>query len=287
MHFRFKPRRNPGSQSQHRSVNRTAVNPNNSEALRTQSIICIYYRTRAEAIALARRSVAFNANDALSHRGLAWALACDGLYGEAKLEIDTALRLDPKLSAGDASITGWIYYVIRDYEQAVKNYEIAAEQRPNSWQGHFGLVISYAQLGRHAEAKTASQDLLRVRPAANVRYFTVWGKHLKQEVLDHWLDGLRKGGLPEWPHDFKGDPANRLSGEEIKATLFGHRLKGTASSGLEYETSISQSGILHRTTANYVLKGEGRIVGNEWCVRSDDIIFGREYCNPIFRNPSG
>ena len=25
MHFRFKPRRNPGSQSQHRSVNRTAV----------------------------------------------------------------------------------------------------------------------------------------------------------------------------------------------------------------------------------------------------------------------
>ena len=27
MHFRFKPRRNPGSQSQHRSVNRTAVTP--------------------------------------------------------------------------------------------------------------------------------------------------------------------------------------------------------------------------------------------------------------------
>ena len=28
MHFRFKPRRNPGSQSQHRSVNRTAVSAN-------------------------------------------------------------------------------------------------------------------------------------------------------------------------------------------------------------------------------------------------------------------
>ena len=34
MHFRFKPRRNPGSQSQHRSVNRTAVNVGGSSRVR-------------------------------------------------------------------------------------------------------------------------------------------------------------------------------------------------------------------------------------------------------------
>ena len=35
MHFRFKPRRNPGSQSQHRSVNRTAVMRNHSSTRST------------------------------------------------------------------------------------------------------------------------------------------------------------------------------------------------------------------------------------------------------------
>ena len=35
MHFRFKPRRNPGSQSQHRSVNRTAVTKDNNSTFST------------------------------------------------------------------------------------------------------------------------------------------------------------------------------------------------------------------------------------------------------------
>ena len=37
MHFRFKPRRNPGSQSQHRSVNRTAVKDNTKPIYRRGS----------------------------------------------------------------------------------------------------------------------------------------------------------------------------------------------------------------------------------------------------------
>jgi adenylate cyclase len=263
------------------------LDPNNSEAMSVQARNYLIFRTRAEAIAVARKAVASNANDASSHRSLALMLVADGQNTEAKGEIDAALRLDPKLGTDNAAITGWIYYSIGDYEQAIRNYEIAVALLPKVPRGHLGLAMSFAQLGRRAEAKTALENLLKASPRQNLRLAAVWGQHLKKEVLDHRLDGLRKVGLPEWPYGFKPVPANRLSGEEIKAIFIGHHIKGRSGSGLEFDQTTSQSGDAVYKTAYFTLKVENRVEGDELCFRIDGLMFGRWSCIPVYRNPAG
>ncbi len=263
------------------------LDPNNNEAIAVQANNYLIFKTREEAIAVARKAVLDNANDALSHRTLAMALAADSRNAEARREIDTALRLDPKLSATSAGATGWIYYAIGDYEQAVKYYKIMAERLPYLATGHSGLAMSYAQLGRMAEAKAAMDNRLKVSRRSNLRLVSIWGRHMKKEVLDHLLDGLRKAGMPEWAYGFRPEPGNRLSGAEIKATILGRRVKGRSGSGLAWEQTTSSSGDWVIKNPYFTINGHYRVVGDELCSRSDAWLFGRENCFPVYRNPTG
>ena len=59
------------------------------------------------------------------------------------------------------------------------------------------LAASYAQLGRLEEARAEVQKILESDPGATIRS---WGDHepfQHRADLDHYIDGLRKAGLPE------------------------------------------------------------------------------------------
>jgi len=278
----------PARERSERSFTRALkLDPNNSEAMSVQARNYLHFKTRAEAIAVARKAVSANANDASSHRTLALVLAADGENAEAKREIDTALRLDPKLGIGTAATTGWIYYSVGEYEQAIRYYQIAVQRLPKVAFGHLGLVMSYTQLDRGAAAKAALEKLLKISARANLRRVAAFGRHLKKEVLEHLLDGLRKAGLPEWPYGFKPVPANQLSGAEIKATIFGHRIKGRSGSGLEFEQTTSQSGVSVIKNPYFTLNLEYRVEGDELCGRFLETASGRWECAPVYRNPAG
>jgi tetratricopeptide (TPR) repeat protein len=140
-----------------------------------------------------------NPSLALAHYGLGAALVFSGRASESFPHLETAIRLSPHdpnmgsflVRSADAK------YFMRDYEDAVA-WAVKALRQPNfQWSRYAVLLAALGQLGRVDEAKRHLQDLLGHRPDFTVSF--VRDTHLfgNSEDFDHYLDGLRKAGVPE------------------------------------------------------------------------------------------
>jgi Flp pilus assembly protein TadD len=87
------------------------------------------------------------------------------------------------------------HYLAGRYAEAVKWAKQALQRRPDSIPGHRVLCASLAQAGRIEEAREAMRALRQLHPDISVA-------EVKQSVpytaepMAHFLDGLRKAGLP-------------------------------------------------------------------------------------------
>jgi hypothetical protein len=61
------------------------------------------------------------------------------------------------------------------------------------------LAGIYAELGRHSEARSALEELLRLYPGFTTKtLIEEWRKHnLTDDAVHRWVAALRKAGLPE------------------------------------------------------------------------------------------
>ena len=57
------------------------------------------------------------------------------------------------------------------------------------------MSASYAQLGRLDEARERAVEVLRLKP--NFRLLSQTLHHKNSADAEHWLEGMRKAGLPE------------------------------------------------------------------------------------------
>jgi regulator of sirC expression with transglutaminase-like and TPR domain len=83
---------------------------------------------------------------------------------------------------------------MRDYGKA-----IAAMAKMVNIPGGAHLEIraaAYAQLGRQEEAHATMTEYLRLRPGRTIRTASRF-PFKNANDLEHWLEGLRKAGLPE------------------------------------------------------------------------------------------
>ena len=78
-----------------------------------------------------------------------------------------------------------------------------------------------------------------------------------------------------------------MTGAEIKTLLFGHRTKGRNRSSLEHEMETDLSGNWVFRTSRFTLSGQSSIEGDLYCAWSEDLVKGRKYCLPFYRNPAG
>ena len=65
------------------------------------------------------------------------------------------------------------------------------------YRGLANLAACLAQLGRIDDAKTAWQQCLRLKPGFTIEDYKRGSPYLRQEDLQHWLDGLHKIGSTE------------------------------------------------------------------------------------------
>jgi TolB-like protein/class 3 adenylate cyclase len=152
------------------------------------------------AVAELETSIELNPCLAQSHCGLGDALAYDGRLRDSILHFEEAVRLSPK------DPYRWGFYGYRSLAHLfLKEHEAAAEwasraaRIPNapSWaKAH--LVAALGHLDRTAEAEAAVRDLLRQKPDYSIGFARRHLFFVKDTAqLDHYLDGLRKAGLPE------------------------------------------------------------------------------------------
>jgi hypothetical protein len=83
---------------------------------------------------------------------------------------------------------------LRRYEDAIAAY---LKQGPQPYCIHGLLAAAYAQLGQSENARGAIATMLKFKPDCVLGTFERLAIHVDRRVREHFLDGLRKAGLPE------------------------------------------------------------------------------------------
>jgi tetratricopeptide (TPR) repeat protein len=193
------------------------------------------------AIESARRAVEFGPNDAGAHATLASVLAYAGRPAGAVQAAEKALRLNPRPPASVLLTAGLALFMDEQYDRAIEALEQAQDLAPGLNETSEFLAMTYAQAGRPELAKQQVEVLLQLIPRANVQFYRVkHAHHRRSQDLARRLEGLREAGLPEWPHDYRDRPEQRLDGTQASALTFGHTWQGQHHSGEPFLIQISE-----------------------------------------------
>jgi TolB-like protein/Flp pilus assembly protein TadD len=181
-----------------------------------------------EALACARRAVELDDADAWSHQAMGYVslrrrqfqlaglhfdrafhlnpndvnIAADranwlmfaGRLDEALKTLDNALQRDPYPPTWAWEVRGGVLYQLKRYDEAINAYlKVGADPY---WMPGL-LAAAYAQSGQLNNARVEIATLLKRKPDATVKTFRELAIFVDPSLTDHFLDGLRKAGLPE------------------------------------------------------------------------------------------
>jgi eukaryotic-like serine/threonine-protein kinase len=101
-----------------------------------------------------KHALKLNPDYATAHQWYAFCLAEMGRLKPAKDEMQRARDLDP-LSLSINSALGWVYYLDRDHDGAIKQFQHTLKMGEHFLQARQSLGLAYTQKGMHAEALAA------------------------------------------------------------------------------------------------------------------------------------
>jgi adenylate cyclase len=154
-------------------------------------------RQLAEALSHYQQAMTLNSNDAdgAAHMG---GLFIDlGRFLEALDWYQRAVRLNPFHPAWYLYGIGEAHYGARQYEQAIAPLRAAVNRFPAFITPRRHLAAVYAQMGRLNEASAQIAAIREFDPTVCLALYRERSCYEKSEDLEHYLDGLRKAGLPE------------------------------------------------------------------------------------------
>ena len=261
------------------------LNPRSSQPYATLAVLQAVDGQYNQALASARKAVGLGPSNVDAQIALAFALMSAGQHDEAVAAIATAQRLDPNLSATDRQVAGLVLFLHDDFAGAIETLEQARADSPGVDDIHILLAAAYAAAGRMDEARSAVAEALRLFPAANLEYFRLNFSYFRNS-RDHEtiLGAMGKAGLPAWPYDFRGDEANRLSGEDISRLVLGHTLQGKVISGSPAIMQIGRDGKMVFRSATQLMTGKIFVDRGRLCQQIEGLVaLRRTDCGAVYR----
>jgi adenylate cyclase len=140
------------------------------------------------------RALALDPNSAIGYQHLSNLLTAVGRPEEAVEAAKKAVRLDPR-HAPYLTILGWGYVIAGQYEEAITPLKTALTYNPTLWIAHGGLAVSYSELGREKEARTAGTEMLRIVPQFSVEQWKRMAPYKDPAVIERLAAAMRKAGL--------------------------------------------------------------------------------------------
>ncbi len=245
----------------------------------------IYQRLYKEAISEAEQAIALDPNDPGSYHAMAEALVWSGRSEEAVDFIKKAMRLDPHKLAPYLYLLGLARFSLEQMQEAAALIERALTLRPEAYIWRRTLTAVYVSLGRIKEAQAlvailASGDI-GSGPLRTLMYRYPF-KNL--EVAERFADGLLKAGIAgERSGYYKVYAKNRLTGEEIRALVFGRKVsswEGIINRAKDGKATIS---IGFFDSEN----GKSWVEADKLCNQWQTLRRGIKHCAPVFHNPEG
>jgi len=133
------------------------------------------------------------------HHGLSSSLTFLGQFEEAIKHAELALLYSPRDPMGWAFLVAKAHalYHLRRYEEAIDATTLATRQSETEFRCWTPLAASLAQMGRLDEASEAVEEVLKRKPKVSLDYIRNAVPWKINEDMEHYLDGLRKAGLPK------------------------------------------------------------------------------------------
>jgi TolB-like protein/class 3 adenylate cyclase len=207
---------------------------------------------------------------------------------DALAEIDKALRADPQPPPLFIYYRGLALLGLKRLADALEEFEKAAKLSPDDPWPRLFLAATYALNERIEDSRNvvAAFNEARVKQGGlplvmdEIRRYSL---KLKVPLEGNLYGGLAKAGVP---HNFDSGPFDKLklTGPEIDALVFGHRLHGrTLETGGEHGLSVAADGS-YQSFGNWgVTSGTAKIEGGRFCLVSTTT----HHCVDIYRNPGG
>jgi tetratricopeptide (TPR) repeat protein len=111
--------------------------------------------------------------------------------------VKKAMRLDPHYPPNYLIYLGHAHYVMGKYQEAITALERSVTRIPGAYSPHRMLAVIFSELGRKEEARAEVAAMLRISPRACLESQRERLPFRDQAVLERYLEGLRKAGLPE------------------------------------------------------------------------------------------
>ncbi len=154
-------------------------------------------RNQQRAIAEANRCLALDPNSPEGHLTLSHSLIFAGRFEEAIDTLDKYLRLDPHHFNIALNFLAEAHYQIGNYDLAITHLKRRLDRNATSAVSRVLLAACYGQLGRIEEARTEWARALRDNPNYSLEHRQRVLPYDDTSYLEHFLDGLRKAGLPK------------------------------------------------------------------------------------------
>jgi tetratricopeptide (TPR) repeat protein len=225
-------------------------------------------------------------------------LIYSGKPEEAVEYLKRAMRLDPLYPAYPLLLLGEAHFNMKQYEEAVNFIKRAIRHNPDLvneksvYQGRGSIILAaaYGHLGRLEEAQDAGSKMVRLVDTKYIPFM-----YSKDAV--RLANGLIKAGagdmflpsqkLSSIRGHFKLFNENKLTGEEIRALVFGREVIATV-------PDVTAGGFISRNKdgeATYQgTRGSGSDSGKSWieddmlCDQWEKRYEGQKICYAVFRN---
>jgi adenylate cyclase len=149
-----------------------------------------------QAIAHLKQSLTLAPNDAYGYVCLAHVLSYAEQPQEAITVLEQAMRLNPQYPVGYLSLLGEAYAFAGRYEEAAATFKKALVRKPDFWFPYLWLAIIYTEGDRHAEARAAVAEALKINPQLSLE--TLAHRRILYKdpaIFERELTALRKAGL--------------------------------------------------------------------------------------------
>jgi adenylate cyclase len=173
-----------------------ALNPSIPNPYYGLAVVHLWRGRSAAAVAAAERAIELGPSIAVPHFILGRALAQQGNYVGAMQSVSRALRLAPRASPGYWIAVPYVNLMAGRTREAVEMFEQARLANPDLILARIPLAAIYEAEGRHEEARTVAEEILRVNPNLTAESATRISFLDAEEAAD-LIAALRKAGLRE------------------------------------------------------------------------------------------
>ena len=163
--------------------------------------IYVLQRQHDKAIVEGEKAIALDPNSAVAHIFLSTALHYAGRSEEAIVHIKKAMRLSPYYPASYLMFLADSYFSLRRYDESIAaNKQLLERARMGEWpifSPHLGLASNYMLLGKEEKARFHADEVLKANPSFSLKTFQSRNLFKNPADIEHWLEPLRKAGIPE------------------------------------------------------------------------------------------